>query len=57
MTDIVARVAAGNAASELAVVFLAFLGVAEDGVRFGDLDEAVGCGWVGGVVVWVVGFG
>jgi hypothetical protein len=40
-----------------AVVGLAFGGVAEDGVRFGDFDEALGGSWVVWVAVWVVGFG
>lgn len=40
-----------------AVVGLTLGGVAEDGVGFGELDEALGGGWVVGVAVWVVGFG
>lgn len=43
---------------EVAVVALALGGAAEDGVGFGDLDEAGGGGGrVVRVVVWVVAFG
>jgi hypothetical protein len=41
----------------LAVVGLAFGRVAQDGVGFGNLDEALGGPWVVGVAVWMVGFG
>ena len=40
-----------------AVVGLAFGDVAEDGVGFGDLDEALRGAWVVGVAVWVVRLG
>jgi hypothetical protein len=42
---------------EIAVVLLAFGGRTEGCVGFGDLDEALGGIWVGGVAVWMVGFG
>ncbi len=42
----------------VAVVALAFGGTAEDGVCFGDFDEAGGgAGVVIWIVIWVVGFG
>lgn len=47
----------GGVEMEISVVLLAFCGCAERGVGFGDLDEAFGGVWVGGVVVWVVPFG
>lgn len=40
-----------------AVVSLALRGVVEDGVGFGDSDEALGGTRVVRVAVWVVGFG
>ena len=42
---------------EVSVVSSAFSGAAEGGVGFAYLDEALGGAWVGGVEVWVVGFG
>lgn len=48
----------GGRGEGVAVVAVALGGAAEDGVGFGDLDEAGGGGGrVGGVVVWVMGFG
>ena len=40
-----------------AIVGLAFGDVAEGGIGFGDLNEALRSTWVIGVAVWVVGFG
>lgn len=42
---------------QVSVVLLAFCGRAECCVGFGDLDEAFRGVGVGGVAVWVVGFG
>jgi hypothetical protein len=44
-------------AQEVAVVGLTFCRSAKDGVRFADLDEALGGGGVVRIAVWVVGFG
>lgn len=54
----VERRGAGLGGEEVAVVALALGGAAEDGIGFGDLDEAGGGGGrVVRVVVWVVAFG
>jgi hypothetical protein len=53
----VVGVVVGGVEMEISVVLLAFCGCAERGVGFGDLDEAFGGVWVGGVVVWVVPLG
>jgi hypothetical protein len=42
---------------QIAVVLLAFCGRTEGCVGFGDLHEAIGGVGVGGVTVWMVGFG
>lgn len=47
----------GGAMGEGAVVGCAAVWVGEDGVGFADEHEALGGGGVGGVCVWVVGFG
>jgi hypothetical protein len=47
----------GGVEVQVSVVLLAFCGRAECCVGFGDLDEAFRGVGVGGVAVWVVGFG
>jgi hypothetical protein len=42
---------------QLPVVLLSFGGRAKGRIGFGDEDEALGGVGVGGVAVWVVGFG
>ncbi len=42
---------------QVPVVLLALCGRAEGCVGVGDLDKALGGVWIGGVAVWVVGFG
>jgi len=42
---------------QVSVILLPFCGRGERGVRFGDLDKAFRGVRIGGVAVWVVGFG
>lgn len=47
----------GMSSHYISVIACTLLAVAEDSVGFGDAHEAPSGGWVGGIVVWVVGFG